>query len=139
MNKTMNTAMRDRVALALIMAALMALPDVAFAQSTGSSGSSTTTLGFMTYFFASEELTYIPNLIAAVCYIVGIGMMVGGVMKLKDHAENPGQNKMAPGVARMFAGSALVTLPTFMGWVQNTMMIVGSTVPFTSFQSGMKL
>jgi hypothetical protein len=88
--------------------------------------------------FLYSQLYYLPNFIAAVCFVGGILAMVSGVLKLKEHAENPSQHKMGPGIARMFAGSALVSLPSFVGWVWDTSSLGGGAyVSFMGFNSGM--
>ena len=105
----------------MALIAIAALPHLAFAQGAGGSDFGSTAAAFVT-----EELNYVPDLVSAMCYIGGIFLMISGTMKLKEHAENPGNVKMAVGLARLFAGSALVALPPFTGWVVRTTQIAGS-------------
>ncbi len=53
----------------------------------------------------------IPNLISMVAYIGGIGLGVSGIIKVKDHVDNPGNAKLKEGIARLGGGGALLALP----------------------------
>jgi hypothetical protein len=53
----------------------------------------------------------LPGLITGLSYLVGITMGVLGVMKIKDHVENPAQTKLKDGAIRLGAGGALFALP----------------------------
>ena len=53
----------------------------------------------------------IPELISTVAYIGGAGMGVAGVLKLKQHVDNPGQNPLKDGLVRLGAGGGLLALP----------------------------
>ncbi|MBX2834265.1 MAG: hypothetical protein KTR28_04750 [Micavibrio sp.] len=68
-----------------------------------------------------EEL---PGLIASISYLVGMLMGVLGVVKIKDHVENPTQTPMREGAVRLAAGGALFALPMMFEAMQNT---IGTT------------
>ncbi len=53
----------------------------------------------------------IPTLISAVSYLAAMLLMVLGVMKIKDHVENPTQTPIREGAIRIVAGGALMAIP----------------------------
>ncbi|MCB9973121.1 MAG: hypothetical protein H6854_01000 [Rhodospirillales bacterium] len=53
----------------------------------------------------------LPGLISIVAYISGLSLGVLGVLKLKDHVENPSQTPLKDGAVRLAAGGALLALP----------------------------
>jgi hypothetical protein len=53
----------------------------------------------------------IPGLISGVAYMMGILLGVLGILKIKDHVENPGQTPLQQGAIRLAAGGALFALP----------------------------
>ncbi len=53
----------------------------------------------------------IPEIISMVAYIGGIGLGVSGIIKIKDHVDNPGSNPLKAGLARLGGGGALLALP----------------------------
>jgi uncharacterized membrane protein HdeD (DUF308 family) len=44
-------------------------------------------------------------------YLFGILLAVLGIMKIKDHVENPGQTALKDGAIRLLAGGALFAVP----------------------------
>ncbi len=53
----------------------------------------------------------LPGLLTALSYMFGILLGVLGVMKIKDHVENPTQTPLKDGAIRLAAGGALFALP----------------------------
>ncbi len=53
----------------------------------------------------------IPGLFSALAYLFGIMLAVLGIMKIKDHVENPGQTPLKDGAVRLLAGGALFAIP----------------------------
>ncbi len=53
----------------------------------------------------------IPGLLTGMSYLFGILLAVLGVMKIKDHVENPTQTPLKDGAIRLAAGGALFALP----------------------------
>ncbi|MEZ5815332.1 MAG: hypothetical protein R3E13_11540 [Alphaproteobacteria bacterium] len=53
----------------------------------------------------------LPGLLTALSYMFGILLGVLGVMKVKDHVENPTQTPLKDGAIRLAAGGALFALP----------------------------
>lgn len=65
----------------------------------------------------SEEL---PGLVTAVAYALGLLLGVLGVLKLKDHVENPQQTPIRVGLIRLLIGGALFALPIVYEAAANT-------------------
>ncbi len=53
----------------------------------------------------------VPGLVTGVSYMVGILLAVLGVLKIKDHVENPGQTPLKDGIARLTIGGGLFAVP----------------------------
>lgn len=53
----------------------------------------------------------LPSIIAAVAYLVGLLLGVTGLLKIKDHVENPQQTSIRVGVIRLIIAGALFALP----------------------------
>lgn len=73
----------------------------------------------------------LPNLISIVAYISGLAMAVFGIMKIKEHVDNPGQTKLKDGIIRLGVGGALLTLPFILNVMTNTLSAgsVGTVTP----------
>lgn len=59
----------------------------------------------------SNSIMTIPGLISGISYMMGILLGVLGILKIKDHVENPGQHPLQQGAVRLAAGGALFALP----------------------------
>jgi len=53
----------------------------------------------------------IPGLLTALAYLFGILLGVLGILKIKDHVENPTQTPLKDGAIRLAAGGALFAAP----------------------------
>lgn len=53
----------------------------------------------------------LPGLLTALAYLFGIILGVLGIMKIKDHVENPSNTPLKDGAIRLAAGGALFALP----------------------------
>jgi hypothetical protein len=53
----------------------------------------------------------LPGLLTGVSYMFGILLGVLGILKVKDHVENPTQTPLKDGAIRLAAGGALFALP----------------------------
>lgn len=58
-----------------------------------------------------SSIQTIPGLISGVSYMMGILLGVLGILKIKDHVENPGQTPLQQGAIRLAAGGGLFALP----------------------------
>ena len=59
----------------------------------------------------ADSIEELPGLISALAYLIGLLMAVLGIVKIKDHVENPTQTPMKDGAVRLAAGGALFGLP----------------------------
>lgn len=59
----------------------------------------------------TESIADLPGMLSALSYLVGLMLAVLGIMKIKDHVENPSQSKLKDGAIRLAAGGALFALP----------------------------
>jgi hypothetical protein len=59
----------------------------------------------------TTSISSIPGLITAVAYLLGILLCVLGIMKIKDHVENPSNAPLKDGAIRLLIGGALFALP----------------------------
>ena len=66
----------------------------------------------------------VPGLLTGLAYLFGILIGVLGIMKIKDHVENPTQTPLKDGAVRLAAGGALFGLPIVFESMLNT---IGTT------------
>ncbi len=66
------------------------------------------------------SIASLPGLISAIAYLFGVLLAVLGIMKIKDHVENPTQTPLKDGAMRLAAGGALFALPIVMEAMSNT-------------------
>ena len=66
------------------------------------------------------SIASIPGLISGVSYMMGILLGVLGILKIKDHVENPSNAKLQEGAIRLAAGGALFALPIVYEAMRNT-------------------
>ena len=59
----------------------------------------------------TTSISGLPGLLAGVSYMVGLLLGVLGILKIKDHVENPTSVKLQEGAIRMVAGGGLFALP----------------------------
>lgn len=71
----------------------------------------------------------LPGLITGLSYMMGLLLGVLGVLKVKDHVENPGNTPLKDGAIRMASGGALFALPIVYESMQNT---IGTTTSFVT-------
>jgi hypothetical protein len=60
---------------------------------------------------ATTSVALLPGLISGLCYLLALVFGVTGILKLKDHVENPSQTPLRVAMIRFFAGGALLALP----------------------------
>ncbi len=53
----------------------------------------------------------LPGLLTAVSYMMGMVFSVLGILKIKDHVENPSQTPLKDGAIRLAVGGGLFTIP----------------------------
>ncbi len=59
----------------------------------------------------NTSVSSLPGLISALAYLFGVLLAVLGIMKIKDHVENPTQTPLKDGAIRLAAGGALFAVP----------------------------
>jgi len=59
----------------------------------------------------TTSIAALPALLSALAYLFGILLGVLGILKIKDHVENPTQTPLKDGAMRLAAGGALFALP----------------------------
>ncbi len=72
----------------------------------------------------NSSIEELPGLVTGVSYMMGLLLGTLGIMKLKDHVENPTQTPLKDGAVRLAAGGALFGLPIVFESMLNT---VGTT------------
>lgn len=68
----------------------------------------------------TESIADLPGLLTGVSYMMGILLGVLGILKIKDHVENPSNAKLQEGAIRLAAGGGLFALPIVYEAMQNT-------------------
>ncbi|TVQ84941.1 MAG: hypothetical protein EA357_01750 [Micavibrio sp.] len=89
----------------MVGAVALALPDFAHATGTGdlSTGDAITNL--------HVSMRNLPNILTTIAFVAGLFLAVSGVLKLRDHVDNPPQTPISAGVKRLIAGGAFLGLP----------------------------
>ncbi len=64
-------------------------------------------------------ISNLPGFLTAIAYIMGVIFAVLGILKIKDHVENPSQTPLKDGAIRLAAGGALFTVPIITEAMQN--------------------
>lgn len=59
----------------------------------------------------TTSISSLPGLLTGVAYMLGILLGVLGILKIKDHVENPTQTPLQHGAIRLTAGGGLFALP----------------------------
>ncbi|MEK7801659.1 MAG: hypothetical protein AAB276_04310 [Pseudomonadota bacterium] len=59
----------------------------------------------------TSQISQLPGLLTAVAYIFGVLLAILGLVKIKDHVENPSQTPLKEGAIRLAIGGALFTIP----------------------------
>lgn len=67
-----------------------------------------------------NSISGLPGLISGVAYLLGILLGVLGILKIKDHVENPTQTPLQHGAIRLVAGGGLFALPIVYEAMKNT-------------------
>jgi hypothetical protein len=59
----------------------------------------------------TTSIASLPGFLTAVSYMMGLLFAVLGILKIKDHVENPSQTQLKDGAIRLAVGGGLFTLP----------------------------
>lgn len=77
----------------------------------------------------TRSIEQVPGMITGLSYMLGLLLGVLGVLKVKDHVENPSQTPLKDGAIRMASGGALFALPIVYEAMLNT---IGDTSTFVT-------
>ena len=116
----MSNSLFQGLMMAAVVAAALPLPDLAWAQYNLQNSVSTVTTG----------ISKIPTIVAGVFYIAGSALIGAGALQLKNHAENPTQHTLGKGLGRIGAGAAMIALPAFGTWLNNSLSIGSQSATF---------
>tara|TARA_B100000780_G_scaffold46537_1_gene28951 strand:- start:773 stop:1162 length:390 start_codon:yes stop_codon:yes gene_type:complete len=72
----------------------------------------------------NNSIEELPGLVTGLSYMMGLLFGTLGIMKIKDHVENPTQTPLKDGAVRLAAGGALFGLPIVFESMLNT---IGTT------------
>jgi hypothetical protein len=78
------------------------------------------------------SVSSLPGLLTALAYLFGILIGVLGILKIKDHVENPSNTPLKDGAIRLAAGGALFALPIMYEAMVNTSGNNGNTTSAAS-------
>jgi hypothetical protein len=76
----------------------------------------------------SNSIALMPGMLSGIAYMMGMLFGALGVLKLKDHVENPSQTPLKDGAIRMASGGALFALPMIFEAMRNTIGMTGNQV-----------
>lgn len=76
----------------------------------------------------TESIEELPGMISGIAYLMGLLLGALGILKIKDHVENPTQTPLKDGAVRLAAGGALFALPIITESMQNTIGATNSYV-----------
>ncbi len=97
-----------------------------------SSSANAAAVGGNTFSDIAENITTsieeLPGLVTGISYLFGLLLGVVGVLKLKDHVENPTQTALKDGAVRLAAGGALFALPIVFESMMNTIGTTGASI-----------
>lgn len=74
----------------------------------------------------SDSIANLPTLLSGLAYMFGLLLAVLGIMKIKDHVENPGQTPLKDGSIRLAAGGGLFAIPIVTDAMLNTIGTAGA-------------
>jgi hypothetical protein len=86
----------------------------------------------MTQSTGAQVATF-PKLISAACYVGGAAFVGTGVMKVKQHVDNPGQTPLREGLVRLGAGGVLVAAPALTSVMQTSSGVGSGNQAFGGF------
>jgi len=76
----------------------------------------------------NASISNIPGLLSGISYMMGVLLGILGILKIKDHVENPGQTPLQQGAIRLAAGGGLFALPIIYEAMRTTIGVTGPSV-----------
>lgn len=83
----------------------------------------------------STSISDIPGLLSALAYLMGVILGILGVLKIKDHVENPTQTPLKDGAIRLAVGGALFALPMLFESMMSTVGNNGAGVDVATLKA----
>jgi hypothetical protein len=84
----------------------------------------------------SGQVSGMPDVVGYISYLGGFALAALGVVGLKQHVENPGNNPMKNGLAKLGFGGMLLALPSVVSAIQGSGEAGGSaTVNLNQFNA----
>lgn len=80
----------------------------------------------------TSQIGGIPGFLTAIAYIMGVIFAILGILKIKDHVENPSQTPLKEGAIRLAAGGGLFVIPIITEAMQNLIGTGGAGVAVES-------
>ena len=68
-----------------------------------------------------DQVGSLTDVVGAIAFVMGLVFGASGLLKFKQHAENPGQTPLMHAVGRLLVAGALVSLPALIGTSVGTM------------------
>ena len=66
-----------------------------------------------------DGISSLPGLLTALAYMMGLLFSVLGILKIKDHVENPTQTQLKDGAIRLAVGGGLFLIPVITNAMQD--------------------
>lgn len=110
LNKTINKA-TSYASASLVVGLMSASEANAAAANTASFSTISQTI--------TSQIGGLPGFITALSYIMGTLFAVLGILKIKDHVENPSNTPLKDGAIRLAVGGGLFTVPLITAAMQN--------------------
>lgn len=76
----------------------------------------------------TSQIGGLPGFLTAIAYIMGVIFAILGILKIKDHVENPSQTPLKEGAIRLAAGGGLFVIPLITEAMQNLVGTAGTGV-----------
>ncbi len=83
-----------------------------------------------------DSLQDVPGLITAAGYLLGLVLGVSGILKLKEHVDNPDQVPLREGVIRFLIGGALFSLPAIYVAMYESINSAGGVLDYLAGAAG---
>jgi hypothetical protein len=83
----------------------------------------------------TSQIGGIPGFITAISYIMGTLFAVLGILKIKDHVENPSNTPLREGAIRLAVGGGLFVVPLITEAMQNLVGTSGTGVDIQSMKA----
>lgn len=83
----------------------------------------------------TEQIGGLPGFITAISYVMGVLFAVLGILKIKDHVENPSNTPLKEGAIRLAVGGGLFVVPLVTEAMQNLVGTSGTGVDVQSMKN----